>query len=351
MQKASCEHLNMDKVSYEFATRPREGETMNVAEDILWLRMPLPFSLNHINLWLIRDVPGWVIVDTGVDTRHSRKVWQETFDGGMGGDPASHVVATHLHPDHVGCAGWLVQHFDVDLWMTRDEYLLCRVLTADTGKPAPDEGIRFYRAAGFSTEQLETYKKHFGMFGRYVHPLPEAYKRMSDGDVIVFGASHWEIIVGRGHSPEHACLFDPDRNLLIAGDLLLPTISPNVSVWPTEPLANPLRDWFASLDRLLERLPRDVLVLPAHGRPFRGAHQRVGELRKEHEDRLDQLLDLCVEPQRVTDLFDVIYRSAINDGNRIMATGEAIAHLNCLCEDGSMIAEPDAGQVTWYRRA
>ncbi len=324
---------------------------MDIADDIAWLRMPLPIALNHINLWLIRDNAAWVIVDTGIDTSRSRDIWQQTFEGAMRGDPASHVVATHLHPDHVGCAGWLVHEFDVDLWMTRDEYLLCRILAADTGKPAPEEGIRFYRAAGFTPEQLAIYQKNFGMFGRFVHALPEAYKRMADGDRIAFGSSHWEVIIGRGHSPEHACLYDSERKLLIAGDMLLPAISPNVSVWPTEPTADPLADWFASLDKLEKRLPPDVLVLPAHGKPFRGAHRRLEELRKEHVERLDQLLEVCTEPRRVTDLFAAIYRSAINDGNRIMATGEAIAHLNYLCNTGDMTADTDADHVTWYRRA
>jgi len=323
---------------------------MPVTDDIVWLRMPLPFSLLHINLWLLRDRSGWVIVDTGVDTKKSRSVWNHTFSTAMRGDPASHVVATHLHPDHVGCAGWLVHHFGVDFWMTRDEYMLCRLLVADTGRSAPEEGVGFYAAAGFSPEQLETYKSSFGMFGKFVHPLPEAYKRMSDGDVLSFGGSRWEVIVGSGHSPEHACLYDRDRNILIAGDQLLPTISSNVSVWPTEPLANPLQDWFASLDKLRKRLPDDVLVLPAHGKPFRGAHYRLRQLAADHEDRLADLLDICSEPMRVVDVFPSLYKTAIDDNNRIMATGEAVSHLNYLCESGEMIAERDSDHVTWYRR-
>lgn len=341
----------MTEIRYEFAARPDEGKTMPVTDDIVWLRMPLPFSLKHINLWLLRDRAGWVIVDTGVDTRTSRAVWQATFSDAMKGDPATHVVATHLHPDHVGCAGWLVDHFDVDLWMTRDEYMLCRILIADTGRSAPKAGIRFYAGTGFTDEQLETYKGQFGMFGKFVHPLPEAFKRMSDGDVIDFGANRWEVIVGSGHSPEHACLYNEQQNILIGGDQLLPTISSNVSVWPTEPLANPLNDWFLSLAKLERRLPSDVLVLPAHGRPFRGAHHRLQELAKDHEDRLETLLTACSEPMRVTDLFSSLYKTTINDGNRIMATGEAVAHLNYLCERGDMIAETDADHVAWYRRA
>ncbi|MGI9248950.1 MAG: MBL fold metallo-hydrolase [Woeseiaceae bacterium] len=339
----------MSKIKYAFDSRPAEGATMPVADDIVWLRMPLPFSLNHINLWLLRDRSGWVIVDTGIDTRKSRDVWQATFSDAMRGDPASHVVATHLHPDHVGCAGWLVHHFDVDLWITRDEYMLCRILAADTGRSAPEEGIRFYTAAGFSAEQIDFYKKAFGSFGKFVHPLPEAYKRMSDGDRLSFGGSHWDVIVGSGHSPEHACLYDRDRNILIAGDQLLPTISPNVSVWPTEPLANPLKEWFASLEKLKTLLPSDVLVLPAHGKPFRGAYHRLDCLAKEHTDRLDSLLEICQEPMRVVDVFPSLFKSTINDNNRIMATGEAISHLNYLCESGDMIAEQDADHVTWYR--
>lgn len=341
----------MTEIQYEFDTRPDEGNSMHVADDVVWLRMPLPFSLKHINLWLLRDESSWVIVDTGVDTKTSRGVWQKTFSGAMHGDPASHVVATHLHPDHAGCAGWLVDHFDVDLWMTRDEYMLCRILAADTGRAAPEEGVRFYVGAGFSAEQVDSYKSRFGMFGKYVHPLPEAYKRMSDGDVLDFGGSSWEIIVGSGHSPEHACLYDEDRNILIAGDQLLPTISSNVSVWPTEPLANPLKDWFASLEKLKRRLPADVLVLPAHGKPFRGAHYRLRQLAEDHGDRLDRLWNTCSEPMRVVDLFASLYRTTIDDNNRIMATGEAISHLNYLCESGDLIAETDSDHVTWYRRS
>lgn len=341
----------MTAIRYEFDDRPLEGDTMPITDDIVWLRMPLPFSLAHINLWLLRDKGGWVIVDTGVDTRKSRDIWQKTFAEAMRGDPANHVVATHLHPDHVGCAGWLVEHFDVDLWMTRDEYMLCRILIADTGRSAPEEGIRFYAGAGFSAADIESYKTRFGMFGKFVHELPEAYKRMSDKDILSFGEARWEVVVGNGHSPEHACLYDENRNILIAGDQLLPTISSNISVWPTEPLANPLKDWFASLTKLRDRLPEDVLVLPAHGKPFRGAHARLAELRRDHEERLSRLLDTCTEPMRVVDLFPSLYKTTIDDSNRIMATGEAIAHLNYLCDSGDMLADTDTDQVTSYRRA
>ena len=341
----------MDAIRYELDERPGDGETVTIADDTLWLRMPLPMSLNHINLWLLRDGPGWVIVDTGIDTPTTREHWQKVFADDMGGDPATHVVATHLHPDHAGCAGWLVREFGVDLWMTREEYLLCRLLIADTDVQAPAEAVSFYRAAGFSDEQLATYQDNFGMFGRVVGALPNAHRRMKDGDVQNFAGHDWEVVIGRGHSPEHACLYDAERNILISGDQILPTISPNVSVWPTEPLANPLQDFFESIDKLEAKIPDDVLVLPSHGKPFRGAHVRLEELRREHTDKLSALLDNSAQPRRVLDVFPDLFGAAINDSNRIMATGEAIAHLHYLCDTGDMTMERDASGVDWYRRA
>ena len=335
-------------IRYEFDDRPGVGETRRVADGLHWLRMPLPFALNHINLWLIEDDDGWVVVDTGVATDMTRDHWRDTFAGLMQGRPVTHLIATHLHPDHVGCAGWLVDRFDVDLWMTRDEYLLCRILVADTGKPAPEEGRQFYRQAGFSQEALQHYITRFGAFGKVVSPMPEAYQRLKDGETLRFGRHDWQIIVGRGHSPEHACLFCADCNVLISGDQLLPTISSNVSVWPTEPHANPLKDWIDSLRIMQERLPNDVLVLPAHGKPFRGAQGRLQALIDEHLEKLEELLDWCRTPRRVVDTFEALYKAPIGDSNRILATGEAVAHLNYLLDAGEMIAEPDDDGIIWY---
>ncbi len=339
----------MDAIRYAFDDRPDNGKTQEIADGTLWLRMPLPFSLNHINLWLLRDAGGWVIVDTGIDTNTSRGLWQDVFADSMDGEPATHVIATHLHPDHVGCAAWLVEQFDADLWMTRSEYLLCRTLIADTGKPAPREGMQFYKAAGFSAENLAVYTENFGMFGHFVKGMPQSYRRMQDGEQLMFAGHEWDIIVGRGHSPEHACLYDPERNILISGDQILPTISPNVSVWPTEPGADPLREFFESIDLLEAKLPEDVLVLPAHGKPFRGAHVRLEQLRKEHAEKLDTLLDNSSEPRRVVDVFPDLFGRAINDSNRIMATGEALAHLHYLVNKGEMRVDQQDG-VNYYQR-
>jgi len=338
-------------INYEFDTRPETGFTMPVADGILWLRMPLPFAMGHINLWLLRDDDGWAIVDTGVFTEDARKVWTQTFADALNKERISRVIVTHLHPDHVGCAGWLADEQAVDLWMSRTEYLLCRILVADTGRTAPDEGTRFYHAAGFPADAMVRYRDMFGLFGKYVAPLPEAYKRLADGDLLSIGNDRWEIVIGRGHSMEHACLYNKERNMLISGDQILPTISSNVSVYPTEPAANPLHDWIESLTMMKQRVPDDVLVLPAHGKPFRGAHGRVDALIDEHLDGLKALLDLCKKPIRAVDAFPALFKSEITGKNLMLATGESIAHLNYLLNDGSIVAEPDDDDVIWYRQA
>lgn len=335
-------------LSYEFDAYPDDGKTLQIADGLQWLRMPLPMSLNHINLWLLRDGAGWAIVDTGMGTSKTLELWKAVFGDAMGGDPASRVIVTHMHPDHVGCAGFLTDHFDVDLCMSRDEYMLCRILAADTGRSAPEEGVEFYGSAGFTQEQIHAYKSFFGSYGKFIKPLPEAYTRISDGDQLSIGDRSWQVVSGGGHSPEHASLLDRENNILISGDQILPTISSNVSVWPTEPHANPLQDWFDSLHKMRATIPEDVLVLPAHGKPFRGAYIRIDALVKEHEDNLAALQTYCREAKRAVDVFPALFKARISDTNLIMATGEAVAHLNFLIEAGQMRAERRDDAI-WYQ--
>ena len=265
--------------------------------------------------------------------------------------PLTHVIVTHLHPDHMGCAGWLTRHFDVDLWMTREEYMLGRLLVADTGKPAPEEAIRFYAAAGFSDEQLQEYRERFGFFGRVVSRLPESYVRIHENDRLAIGELSWRVLIGKGHSPEHACLYCEERNLLISGDQVLPTISANVSVWPTKPEANPMKHWLESLALLRGEIPEDVLVLPAHGKPFRGAHERIDAIIAEHVQRLECLHDHLAKPCRAIDTFEVLYRRRVPGSHRMMATGEAIAHLHYHVANGDAVADTDPLGDHLYRQA
>lgn len=311
--------------------------------------MPLPFSLNHINVWALEDGAAWTVVDTGMHTAQTPPIWESALSGRLGGRPVGRVICTHMHPDHIGMAGWLTRRFDCRLWITRLEYLTCRMLVADTDREPPSEAMRFYQAAGWDKEAIEDYRKRFGDFGRHIHVLPDSFRRVTDGDEIEIGGRIWRAVVGRGHSPEHLCLHCPDLGLLISGDQVLPRITSNVSVFPTEPEADPLADWLASIGEIARRVPDDTLVLPSHNEPFRGLHARLGQLDRWHEELLGRLREALLQPQRAIDIFGVMFRRRVSLGVLTLATGEAIAHLNCLIRRGQIARDFDAQGIAWYR--
>ncbi|MDG2321560.1 MAG: MBL fold metallo-hydrolase [Rhodospirillaceae bacterium] len=339
------------ELTYPIEGPPEHGELISVAPGVYWLRMPLPIGLNHINLWLLEGDDGWTIVDTGIATDETRGLWEQLFGKYLNNKPVTKIVVTHMHPDHVGLAGWLTSRWDVNLWMSRTEYLMCRNLVADNDKEAPEEGLRFYKAAGFDEDSLNVYRKRFGMFGARIAPLPNAFHRLMDGQKIRLGQYEWTVVVGNGHSPEHACLYNPKLNLLIAGDQILPRISSNVSVRPTEPDDNPLADWLNSCRMLIRKLPPDVFVLPSHGLPFYGAHERLKELIEQHEGDLEKLYVFCAEPKRAVDTFSALFKGDINEGNLIIAVGESLAHLHYLQAEGRMVVETNVNGVNMYRSA
>jgi glyoxylase-like metal-dependent hydrolase (beta-lactamase superfamily II) len=317
----------------------------------MWLRMPLPFAgLNHINVWALEDDAGWTLADTGMQTADTASYWQQAFAGALARRPVRRVICTHMHPDHIGMAGWLTRQFDCRLWTTRLEYLTCRVLVADTGREAPPDGLRFYHAAGWDEEALAAYKARFGGFGKAVYTLPDSYRRIVDGEELNIGGRVWRAVIGRGHSPEHLCLHCPTLRVLISGDQVLPRITSNVSVFPTEPEANPLEEWLESLAAIRGRVPDEVLVLPSHNEPFRGLHARLAALIDGHEQRLARMHEELTQPKRAVDVFGVLFRRRVGADMLIMATGESVAHLNCLVARHQAVREIDPSGVAWYRR-
>ena len=329
---------------------PEMGDVQKVAEGIYWLRMPLPFSLDHINLWLLEDGDGWTIVDTGIATPETKEIWQRAFKTHLQGRPVKRVIVTHLHPDHVGLAGWLTEHFDCDLWMSRTDFLMCRTLAADTGKEAPEVAIRFYKAAGFSDEMIDIYRQRFGFFGKAISELPASFRRMIDGETFEINGRYWQVVMGSGHAPEHACLYCPGLKLLISGDQALPRISSNVSVQPTEPLSDPLTDWLTSCEKLRSNLPGNLLVLPAHQEPFYGLHLRMTRLIEDHEKALSRLAKLLSEPKSVPQCFTALFKRKIGPDSLHLATGETLAHLNCLLGRRVITCERDENGLDFYRR-
>ncbi len=351
---ASSPTSTATELVYPFSEPPDAGQSLQVAPGVLWLRMPLFLQLNHINLWALEDGDGWTVVDTGMHNSAALDIWSSWLAGPLAGRPVKRVLVTHMHPDHIGMAGWLTRQFDCHLWITQLEYLMCRTLVADTHRDAPDDALRFYRQAGWEEAAIEQYQKRFGNFGRMIDRLPDSYHRLMDGDTLTIGSNTWQVVVGQGHSPEHACLYCADLKLFISGDQVIPRISSNVSVHPTEPDADPLAGWMSSIDKLLALIPSDVLVLPSHNEPFHGLHHRLNRLKSSQLTALDRLRQTLARPCRAVDVFSALFSRPISSEDGVLyglATGEAIAHLNYLVHAQEVSVRADGSGVRWYSLA
>ncbi|WP_380787695.1 MBL fold metallo-hydrolase [Sphingomonas sp. R86521] len=329
-------------------TEPGAGDTMRVAPGIDWVRLKVPGPLKHVNCWVLQDDGGVALVDTGMNTTHARDAWKAVFAGPLAGVRVTRMIGTHFHPDHIGLAGWMCARHHCPLVMTRGEWLTARMLLGDASGTVPEEQIRFWRAAGWDEQQVaQASMQGWGLFSLVTRPLPLGFTRIADGDTLTIGARDWRVVVGSGHSPEHACLYDADAGVLIAGDQVLPRISPNVSLTATEPNADPLGEWFASIAKL-KSLPDDLLVLPGHGDPFTGLHARLDAMDSEHRERLDDLAAFLVAPRRAVECFGRLFSRAIGPEMLGMATGEALAHLRRLEVEGRAVRDTVDG-VWWWR--
>lgn len=333
---------------------PAFGRAADVAPGVKWLRMPLPGSaLDHVNVWAIEDGPGWTLIDTGKQCDQASEAWADALENALGGRPITRVLITHMHPDHVGMAHWLTQRFRCEMWMTRLEYLTCRAMIADTRINVSADRVRFYSAAGWTASMIDANVQRFNTLGTHLGYLPDSFRRMYDGQEITIGESLWRVVVGAGHSPESASLYCPQLRVLISGDQVLPRISSNIAVHPIEPDADPLTDWLASLLKLRQEIPADVLVLPGHAECFRGLHRRLEHLTVSHEHALSRLELALTRPRRVVDVFGALFKRPVSqsDGVRLMlATWESVAFLNHLTQLGLVSRQSDAHGVHWYGR-
>lgn len=314
---------------------PALSETREVAPGVWWLRMPLPFKLDHINLWLLEDGDGWTIVDTGIARDEVKDAWEHISAARFAGRPLKRVIVTHFHPDHAGLAGWLTARFSVRLWMPLAEWAFARMMSQDTSDATHEAARAFYRATGFDPAQMAAFETRRNRYAANVSPIPPVIRRVGEGEVIPIGGRGWRVIVGTGHSPEHACLYCEELCVLISGDQILPKISPNVSVWPHEPDANPLRLFLDSL-RKFRGLAPDTLVLPSHNWPFTGLHSRLDGLAHHHDERLEATWQACARPASGVDVLRRLFSRELDAHQLLFAIGESLAHLHFLVGEGRL---------------
>ncbi len=331
---------------------PAPGTALTVAPGIKWLRMPLPFALNHINLWLLRDEidgrPGWSVVDCCINSDAARAQWELIFANALEGLPILRVIVTHMHPDHIGLAHWLCERWQVRLWISATDFSIARIGTQGAGGFGGDTAAAFFAAHGLNDpDSVEKIKQRGNYFIGLVPSVPRQYRRMMDSDTLMIGNRQWRCISGYGHAPEHIALHCEELRVLIGGDMMLPRISTNVSVYDQEPESNPLKQFLESIDKF-RLLDARTLTLPAHGKPFTGLHQRIQQLHDHHSDRLAEVLQACsAEPCSAAELLPVLFKRVLDLHQTTFAMGESVAHLHALWFDGRL--QRTLGQDGIYR--
>ncbi len=322
-------------IRYPHEDPPDEGDVIAVADGILWARLPLPMALDHVNVYALDDGDGWTIVDTGFSSGKGRAIWAKLLGGPLKGKPVTRVIVTHHHPDHIGLAGWFQTDFGADLVTTRTAWLFGRMLTLDEQPVPAPETLAYWRSAGMDPDLLaERAEERPFNFADVVTPLPLGFHRVKDGDRISAAGRRWQVRTGHGHAPEHATFWCEDEAIVLGGDQLLPSISPNLGVYATEPEADPVADWLESCERFKSVATDDQLVLPGHKLPFTGLPLRLEQLIENHHGALKRLEGFLVEPRTAAECFQPIFLRSIGSAEYGLALVEAMAHVLHLWHQG-----------------
>jgi len=346
MNKKTKDNSALD---YPFSKRPPNGDVIEVFPNLYWLRMPLPIALNHINLWLLEGDKGWTIVDSGMSNDESKEIWVNLFERLFKGKTLEKLLITHMHLDHSGLAGWLSDYWKVDPYFTEKEYHETQILSKGLEKSQELIALDFYKSCGYDDASIKRYLERVNLRKTLVTPLNRGYKKIENKDTVFLGNTEWEIVIAKGHSPEHACLYSKENNIFICGDVLLPRITPNISVRPFHAETNPLFDWIKSLKEIKERIPDDALILPSHGYPYYGAHKRIDAIIEDHMNKIETLFAFCKEPKNVIEVFPALFVNEINENSLILAVGESLAHLNYLIGEDKMKMKKNNEGINYYQ--
>ncbi len=308
-------------------TKPDFGTPLEVSKGIFLLKMPIPFALDHINLWLLRDLDGWTIVDTGFYCEESIQIWEDVLSNFCQQETIHKIIVTHFHPDHLGMAHWLTKKTQAPLYMSRAEFLTAQQAYQEPTPAQTLARVEFYQHFGLSEEDISSLIKRRP--SSEDAQLPATYRRLEAEQHLDINHEKWRVLSFAGHSPEHLCLHLVSRDILIAGDQVLPTISPNISVAYSEPDANVLAAYLDSL-LSLARLDVSTRVLPSHGVIFDGLQERANNLRLGHEKALEQIRKFCKQPRTGRAVMEEMFGTRLSVLNKFLAVGEAKAHLNFL---------------------
>jgi glyoxylase-like metal-dependent hydrolase (beta-lactamase superfamily II) len=323
------EDLAEAELVYPFADAPETGAVMEVAPGILWTRIPLPFRLNHVNVYLIEDGDGWAVLDTGISNQATRDLWLALANGALAGRRLTRLIVSHFHPDHIGLAGWMCRQFDMPLLTSQTGYLGCINISLSPDRMADKTYMDFYRRHGMNDEVAALVAVQGNGYLKMVSPLPDTFRRLVAGDVLTIGGRDFEIMSGDGHAPEQLMLYLRAENIFLASDQVLAKITPNVSVWAVDPEGDPLGLYLRSLAKLSNDIPRDALVLPGHQLPFVGLQRRCAELIEHHHERCGMIADACRQaPRSVAELVPVLFHRPLDPHQLSFAFSEVHAHVN-----------------------
>ncbi|MCV2892925.1 MBL fold metallo-hydrolase [Lentibacter sp. XHP0401] len=341
----------MHGIRYPWGEAPEPGGWLEVAEGVLWIRLPLPMVLDHVNVYALDEGDSWTLIDTGFHTKRSVAMWEELLKTALKGKPVSRVILTHHHPDHIGMAGWFMER-GASLWASRTAWLLSRMLILDVEEAVTPQAVQFWREAGMDPDILaKRIAERPYNFADVCAPIPTGYTRLKDGDVLHAGGRTWDVLEGNGHAPEHLTFWSREDGLVLSGDQIICSISPNIGVYPTEPEADPVGEWIESCEKFSEVAREDHIVLAGHKRPFTGLPFRMRQLKENHVHGLDRLAEYIAEPKTAVECFPVLFKRKIDQGTYGLALVEAVAHLNHLFREGRATCKmSESGAWLWNKK-